>query len=69
MTIVLKNADSNTLEAIKNLQKMQKKLEIEILDNEIEFVDKESFESLSAFMQQDLQKGQNLAVFERLKDK
>ena len=69
MTIVLKNADSNTLEAIKNLQKMQKKLEIEILDNEIEFVDKESFGSLSAFMQQDLQKGQNLAVFERLKDK
>ena len=32
MTIVLKNADSNTLEAIKNLQKMQKKLEIEILE-------------------------------------
>ncbi len=30
MTIMLKNADYTTLEAIKNLQKMQKNLEIEI---------------------------------------
>ena len=30
MTITLKNVDSTTLEAIKNLQKIQKNLEIEI---------------------------------------
>ena len=69
MTIVLKNASHKVLEMLENLKKSEKNLEIKRLDNEIEFVDKESFESLSAFMQQDLQKKQNLAVFERLKDK
>ncbi len=69
MTIVLKNASHKVLEMLENLKKSEKNLEIKRLDNEIEFVDKESFESLSAFMQQDLQKEQNLAVFERLKDK
>ena len=39
MTIMLKNADYTTLEAIKNLKKMQKNLEIEIQDDkEFEFI-------------------------------
>ena len=57
MTIMLKNADYTTLEAIKNLQKMQKNLEIEIQE------DKDF-----AFMRQTLDLPRNKAVFERLKD-
>ena len=58
MTIMLKNADYTTLEAIKNLQKMQKNLEIEIQEDK-------DFE----FMRQKLDLPRNKAVFERLKDK
>ena len=39
MTIMTKNADYTTLEAIKNLQKMQKNLEIEVQeDKDFEFI-------------------------------
>ena len=62
MTIVLKNVDSTTLEALKELQKMQSNLEIEIQEEK-------DFESLRDFLKKDLQKEHNRAVFERLKDK
>ena len=62
MTITLKNVDSTTLEAIKNLQKIQKNLEIEIQGEK-------DFESLRSFLKKDLQKEYNKAVFERLRDK
>ena len=59
---MLKNVDSKTLEAIKNLQKVQKNLEIEIQEEK-------DFEALRTFLKNDLQKECNKAVFERLKDK
>ena len=59
---MLKNVDSKTLEAIKNLQKVQKNLEIEIQEEK-------DFEALRTFLKNDLQKEHNKAVFERLKDK
>ena len=62
MTIMLKNADYTTLEAIKNLQKMQKNLEIEIQEDK-------DFEFIRQNMQQKLDLPRNKAVFERLKDK
>ena len=62
MTIMLKNADYTTLEAIKNLQKMQKNLEIEIQKDK-------DFEFIWQKMRQKLDLPRNKAVFERLKDK
>ncbi|KAB0574976.1 hypothetical protein F7P74_04790 [Helicobacter pullorum NCTC 12824] len=62
MTVVLKNADYTTLEAIKNLQKMQKNLEIEIQEDK-------DFEFIRQKMRQKLDLPRNKAVFERLKDK
>ncbi|KPH50601.1 hypothetical protein HPU229336_01525 [Helicobacter pullorum] len=62
MTIMLKNADYTTLEAIKNLQKMQKNLEIEIQEDK-------DFEFIRQKMRQKLDLPRNKAVFERLKDK
>ena len=62
MTIMLKNADYTTLEAIKNLQKMQKNLEIEIKEDK-------DFEFIRQKMRQKLDLPRNKAVFERLKDK
>lgn len=61
MTIMLKNADYTTLEAIKNLQKMQKNLEIEIQEDK-------DFEFIRQKMRQKLDLPRNKAVFERLKD-
>ena len=62
MTITLKNVDSTTLEAIKNLQKIQKNLEIEIHGEK-------DFEALRKKMLKKLELPKNKAVFERLKDK
>ncbi|WP_395002635.1 hypothetical protein [uncultured Helicobacter sp.] len=62
MTITLKNVDSTTLEAIKNLQKIQKNLEIEIQGEK-------DFEALRKKMLKKLELPKNKAVFERLKDK
>lgn len=62
MTIMLKNADYTILEAIKNLQKMQKNLEIEIQEDK-------DFEFIRQKMRQKLDLPRNKAVFERLKDK
>ena len=62
MTIMLKNADYTTLEAIKNMQKMQKNLEIEIQEDK-------DFEFIRQKMRQKLDLPRNKAVFERLKDK
>ena len=62
MTIMLKNADYTTLEAIKNLQKMQKNLEIEIQEDK-------HFKLIQQKMRQKLDLPRNKAVFERLKDK
>lgn len=62
MTIMLKNVDYTTLEAIKNLQKMQKNLEIEIQEDK-------DFEFIRQKMRQKLDLPRNKAVFERLKDK
>lgn len=62
MTIMLKNADYTTLEAIKNLQKMQKNLEIEIQEDK-------DFEFIRQKMRQKLDLPRNKVVFERLKDK
>lgn len=62
MTIMLKNADYTTLEAIKNLQKIQKNLEIEIQEDK-------DFEFIRQKMRQKLDLPRNKAVFERLKDK
>lgn len=62
MTIMLKNADYTTLEAIKNLQKMQKNLEIDIQEDK-------DFEFIRQKMRQKLDLPRNKAVFERLKDK
>ena len=54
--------DYTTLEAIKNLQKMQKNLEIEIQEDK-------DFEFIRQKMRQKLDLPRNKAVFERLKDK
>ena len=62
MTITLKNVDYTTLEAIKNLQKIQKNLEIEIQGEK-------DFEALRKKMLKKLELPKNKAVFERLKDK
>lgn len=62
MPITPKNADYTTLEAIKNLQKMQKNLEIEIQEDK-------DFEFIRQKMRQKLDLPRNKAVFERLKDK
>ena len=62
MTITLKNVDSTTLEAIKNLQEIQKNLEIEIQGEK-------DFEALRKKMLKKLELPKNKAVFERLKDK
>lgn len=62
MTVTLKNVDSTTLEAIKNLQKIQKNLEIEIQGEK-------DFEALRKKMLKKLELPKNKAVFERLKDK
>ncbi|WP_394997473.1 hypothetical protein [uncultured Helicobacter sp.] len=62
MTITLKNVDSTTLEVIKNLQKIQKNLEIEIQGEK-------DFEALRKKMLKKLELPKNKAVFERLKDK
>lgn len=59
---MLKNVDYTTLEAIKNLQKMQKNLEIEIQEDK-------DFEFIRQKMRQKLDLPRNKAVFERLKDK
>lgn len=59
---MLKNADYTTLEAIKNLQKMQKNLEIEIQEDK-------DFEFIRQKIRQKLDLPRNKAVFERLKDK
>ncbi|MDE7316292.1 MAG: hypothetical protein K2N12_00955 [Helicobacter sp.] len=63
MTITLKNVDSATLQVIESLQALNPKLTIEKGE------EKEEFSLLREKMKQNLNKPQNRAVFERLKDK
>lgn len=66
---MLKNVSYKVFEMLESLKESEKDLEIKRLDDEVELLNEESFRSLSAFMQEDLQKEHNYAVFERLKDK